>query len=170
MLLSLDTAIIPSKGLENLHVGDRSLKLRDWVVQHPDDWSITLMDPLQQGVPDFIDYTYKESIRIRVNAYLGRIASIYCYGNFRGTFAGEYGIGTLVSELLDNEELLLAFDEHLISVYGKALLLTVDNDQDIIDDWEEVEYNSIESILIEHDNYARISYDTQQLLHLWSGS
>lgn len=169
-MLSLDTPIIPHKGLENLHVGERSLKLRPWIAQNPKDWSIKLIDPLQQSVPDFIDYTFQESICIRVNAYLGRIASIRCFGNFRGTFAQEYGIGTLVSDLLENDELIVRFDEQFIRVYGGALTLTIDNDQTIIDDWDEVEYNCIESISIKHENYGRISYDTQELLQLWSGS
>jgi hypothetical protein len=159
--------IILGKGLKEVQIGDPILKIRDSLLANPQKWKVELKPAIQKNVPDFIDYTFENAIRFRANIYLGKIASIQFFNNFRGTFLKEYGIGTMVSDLKERDDIQLSFDEHYVLVNKGELIITLDNNQEFIDNWDDIEYNSIETITIEHLTFNRMSFNSKELEDLW---
>lgn len=166
-MLTLHTNILLGQGLENVHLGQNILTLRDEIAATPNDWTIELVSTLQKGIPDVIDYTFKDSIRLRVNLYLGVIASIQLYNQYKGSFCTYYGLGTLVNDLQDAEDFRVSFDEEYVLINSNELILSIDNNNDTIDSLEEVAYDPVTSILLEHPTYARNSYHSEELMELW---
>ncbi|MCH2045253.1 MAG: hypothetical protein MK212_14145 [Saprospiraceae bacterium] len=159
--------IILGKGLKEIQIGDPLLKLRDHLLKDPQKWKVELTAAIKKGVPDFIDYTFENAIRFRVNPYLGKISAIKFFGDFCGTILQEYGIGSIVTDLKKREELELSFDEHYVLVNKDDLIITVDNNQEFIDDWQDIKYNTIETITIEHFTFNRMSFKSSELEKIW---
>lgn len=165
----LYSEIVLGKGIHEVQIGDPLLKIRDYLLEDPQKWEVRLSPAIKKGVPDFIDYTFENGIRFRANPYLGKISSIQFFGDFAGTLLQEYGIGTIVTDLQEREELELSFDEHYVLVNKGELIITLDNDQQLITSWEEIEYSTIETFTVEHPRYNRMNFNSKELENIWAG-
>lgn len=150
--VDLDENIIPRKGLAQIRLGDNILLLRPFMKQEPNNWKASLPDTL----PDFIEYSFKDSIYFSVNIYLGIITAIRFTNDFFGAFYRDFGVGSLVGDLMGEGALNLQIKDSRLWVEEFDLTLIITNYDQPIDNLVDIGYCSIQSIIMQHPAYHQL--------------
>ncbi|MCP4437997.1 MAG: hypothetical protein GY810_03560 [Aureispira sp.] len=165
--VDLDENIIPRKGLSKIKLGDNILLLRPFINSQAKDWAVQL--PSSSGrnleIPDFIEYSFKQSIYFSVNIYLGIITAIRFSNDFFGAFYRDFGVGSLVGDLIGEGKLNLQIKGSRLWVEEFDLTLIITNYDQPIDNLVDVGYCSIQSIIMQYPTYHQIP--TSENLAKW---
>lgn len=149
--INLDENIIPRKGLAQIRLGDNILLLRPFMQQQPNDWKVTLSTP-----PDFVEYSFKDSISFSVNIYLGIVTAIRFSNDFFGAFYRDFGVGSLVGDLMGEGQLNLHIKGGRLWVEEFDLMLIITNYGQPIDNLVDIGYCSVQAIIMQHPTYHQV--------------
>ena len=154
---------IHATGIESIQLLDSLFSIREHIIQNEADWEASLAS----WIPDFMSYTYKNSLEVIVNVHLGCITTLKFKGNYRGKLWGKVGIGDTVQTLMNHQDNISFDEEFLLIGNNYDLLIEIDNDRQSIDHLETVKDHKITVISVSNEAYDGVTVSTAQFPPHW---